>query len=313
MINRRQMLTGLAVGSTSVVSGAVHAHDQTPGASPRLAITIDDFRIEDGPVLTGAARHRAILDALGAAGVQAAGLVTGKHIASSDARAYLASWSEAGHAIGNHSYDHAYFGGARPGDLGEDIDRAAPLIAGYPTLRPWFRFPYLAEGRTAETRDRMRVDLRRRGLLNAHVTIDASDWYVNQRLLARLAQDPGADVTPYGDYLVGHLLDRARFYDGLARDVLGYSPPHTLLIHHTLTTALFLPRILEAFGNAGWIAIDADMALAHPVYRSQPDIAPCGNSLIWQLAKADGRFEHRLRSPGEDGPYEAPAMDARGL
>lgn len=187
------------------------------------------------------------------------------------------------------------------------------MLSSFPTHRPWFRFPYLAEGRTAEFRDRMRADLGARGLTNAHVTIDASDWYVNQRLLARLAADPGADGTPFGDYLVTHLLDRARFYGGLARDVLGYSPPHTLLIHHNLTTALFLPRVLGAFRDAGWAAIDADTAYAHPVFRSQPDIAPCAHSLIWQLARADGRFEDRLRSPGEDGPYEQPAMDALGL
>ena len=159
----------------------------------------------------------------------------------------------------------------------------------------------------------MRADLRQRGLSNAHVTIDASDWYVDQRMRERMAREPGVDVAPYGEFLARHLLDRASFYDGLAREVLGYSPPHTLLIHHTLAIALFLPRVLEVFRTAGWTAIDADEAFAHPLYQSQPDIAPAGNSLIWQLAKADGRFEGRLRSPGEDGPYEKPAMDALGL
>ncbi|AQR62119.1 hypothetical protein BZG35_11040 [Brevundimonas sp. LM2] len=311
MIARRQVLTGLAAGSAVVLAGGARAY--SPSDGPRFAITLDDFRFEDGPGLTGAQRHRAILDALDAGGIQAAGLITGRHVDNPAASAHLAAWSEAGHAIGNHTYSHASFGRAEPGDLGGEIDQTAVLISAHPTWRPWFRFPYLAEGRTPTLRDRFRADLRQRDLHNAYVTIDASDWYVNQRLQARLAHDPGADVTPYGDYLIAHLLDRARFYDGLARDVLGSSPPHTLLLHHMLTTALFLPRILEAFRLAGWTAIDADVAYADPVYRSQPDIAPCANSLIWQLAKADGRFDARLRSPGEDGPYEAAAMDARGL
>ncbi|MBU1324585.1 MAG: polysaccharide deacetylase family protein [Alphaproteobacteria bacterium] len=281
--------------------------------APRFAVTIDDFRFDDGPLMSGSARHRAILDALSAAGVQAAGLVTGKHVANTAGQLHLGSWAEAGHAVGNHTFDHAYHGGSAPGDLGPDIDLCAQVLPRTPALRPWFRFPYLAEGRTAEVRDRMRADLAARGLMNAHVTIDASDWYVNQRLLARLEREPGADVTPYGDYLVQHLLDRAAFYDGLARDVLGRSPAHTLLIHHNLTTALFLPRILKAFAGAGWAAIDADEAFADPVFAALPDIAPCAHSLIHQLAKADGRFDDRLRYPGEDGPYEAPAMDALGL
>ncbi len=313
MMNRRLILTGLAGGSAAMVTGCARAPVRAVGEKPRFAVTIDDFRFEDGALLTGAARHRAILDALRGAGLQAAGLITGKHVDNDAAAAHLAAWSEAGHAIGNHTYTHAYYGGSSPGDLGADIDRTTGLLKGYATLRPWFRFPYLAEGRTAEARDRMRADLRQRGLTNAHVTIDASDWYVNQRLVERLAREPGADTTPYRDYLVRHLLDRASFYDRLARDVLGYSPPHTLLIHHNLTTALFLPAILEAFRAVGWQAIDADTAFAHPVYGAQPDIAPAAHSLIWQLARADGRFEDRLRTPGEDGPYEKPAMDALAL
>ena len=313
MLNRRSILSGLAAGSVVSVAGCAHGPVAVETGGPSFAVTIDDFRFEDGALLDSTARHRAILDALSAARIQAAGLITGKHVDNVPARAHLASWAEAGHAIGNHTYSHAYYGGSGPGDLGADIDHAAPLLAAYATLRPWFRFPYLAEGRTAEFRDRMRAVLHERGLSNAYVTIDASDWYVNQRLVERLEREPGADVAPYGAYLVRHLLERAAFYDGLAREVLGYSPPHTLLIHHNLTTALFLPAILAGFGAAGWRAIDADTAMAHPVYQAQPDIAPAAHSLIWQLARADGRFEDRLRSPGEDGPYEKPAMDALGL
>jgi hypothetical protein len=88
---------------------------------------------------------------------------------------------------------------------------------------------------------------------------------------------------------------------------------HNLLLHHNLTTALFLPAVVEAFRSAGWTLVDAGFAFADPVYGSQPDIVPAANSLIWQLAKADGRFDARLRSPGEDGSYEGPSMDALGL
>lgn len=267
----------------------------------------------DGPLLTGPEKHRAILDALEAAGLQAAGFIAGRHVQDASSRRLLGQWAEAGHAVANHTHSHAYYGGSSPGDLGADIDQAACLVASYSTSRPWFRFPYLAEGRTVEARDSMRDVLRQRGLMNAHVTIDASDWYVNQRLIDRLRVEAATDPYPYGRYLVRHLLDRAAFYDGLAREVLGYSPPHVLLLHHNLTTALFLPRIIDAFRQTGWGFVSADQAFSHPLYRSQPDIAPAAHSLIWQLAKAGGRFDADLRLPGEDGAYEKPAMDALGL
>lgn len=310
-MNRRDLLAALALAPA--VLGASRAAAATQPAGPSFAVTIDDFDLGDGPLMSGAQKHEAILSALSVAGVKAGGFPTGKNIDNEAGRAALASWSGAGHLIGNHTYAHAYYGGAAPAYLGEDIDRAAALISSYPTWRPLFRYPYLAEGRTAETRDAMRTVLRERGLKNAHVTIDASDWYVNGRLLTRLAAEPDADLAPYRAFYVGHLMERARFYDALARDVLGYSPPHALLIHHKLTTALFLPDVFRAFAAAGWTAIDAETTFAHPIYDAQPTIAPAANSLIWQLAKADGRFEDRLRSPGEDGEYEKPAMDALGL
>lgn len=312
-MNRREMLSALAASSVVLGTGAAHGRASSAVEGPRFAVTIDDFQMADGPLLDGAAKHHAILTALDTVGIQAAGFVAGRHVDSEDGRMRLAEWVEAGHAIGNHTYSHAYYGGADPADLGEDIDRTARLMQGYATARPWFRFPYLAEGRTAEARDGMREVLRARQLTNGHVTIDASDWYVAQRLAERLAREPAADVAPYRDYLVAHLLDRARFYDGLARDVLGRSPAHTLLLHHNLTTALFLPDVLRAFRAEGWTAVDAEEAFADPVFRAQPDIVPAANGLIWQLAGADGRFNDRLRSPGEDGSYEKAAMDAMGL
>lgn len=313
MLNRREILYGVAAGTAVAMTGCAHGPVTVADEGLRFAVTIDDFSMGDGPLMSGAQKHEAILRALAGAGVQAAGFMTGKYIDSDVARPRVAAWADAGHLIGNHTYRHAYYGGANPGDLGADIDDVARLIDGYATYRPLFRFPYLAEGRTVAARDAMREVLRARGLSNAYVTLDASDWYVNDRLIKRLTREPDADVAPYRDYYVTHILARAAVYDRLARDVLGYSPPHNLLIHHNLATALSLPAVFEAFAAAGWTAIDADTAFAHPVYQSQPDIAPAAHSLIWQLAKADGRFENRLRSPGEDGPYEKPAMDALGL
>jgi len=311
MTTRRDLLCGLT--ALPWLAAGPSALAQEPVTGPSFAVTIDDFDINDGPLMDGPSKHRAILSALDAAGIKAAGFPAGKFIDNEAALDHLRAWADAGHTVGNHTYAHPYYGGSAPGDLAADIDRAAALLTAMPTWQPLFRFPYLAEGRTVEARDRMRGVLDQRGLRNAHVTIDASDWYVNMRLLERLTRDPTADLTPYRAFFVRHLLDRATFYDRLARDVLGYSPPHTLLLHHKLTTALFLPDLLTTFREQGWTAIDADVAFAHPVYVSRPDIAPAGNSLIWQLARADGRFDDRLRSPGEDGDYEKPAMDALNL
>lgn len=259
--------------------------------------------------MTGAAKHAAILSTLERHGIHAAGFPAGKFIDDATGRSRLQSWSNSGHLIGNHTYSHEYYGGRDPVGTIADIDRTAVLVSGYPTSRPLFRFPYLAEGKTAEARDALRAALHARGLANAHVTIDTSDWYINSRMVERLKREPDADLTLYKGYYLNHLFDRATFYDQLAHDVTGRTIPHTILLHHNLTTALFLDAALLMLRERGWKLIDAATAFADPLFAAMPDIAPAGQSLVWQLAKAHGGFEDRLRSPGEDDVYEKPAMD----
>ncbi len=71
--------------------------------------------------------------------------------------------------------------------------------------------------------------------------------------------------------------------------------------------------MLSMFKERGWRLVDAKTAFASPIFEMQPNVLPAGQSLIWSLAKADGRFEKLLRYPGEDGDYEGPKMDAAGL
>jgi hypothetical protein len=76
---------------------------------------------------------------------------------------------------------------------------------------------------------------------------------------------------------------------------------------------LFLGDLLRMFEDKGWRPIDAEVAFHDEVFRREPDTAPAGESLIWALAKETGRFETRLRYPGEDDVYEKPALDRLGF
>ncbi len=313
-LTRRSILCGVGGLGAATLSGCLRAPRLSSSAHrPALAVTIDDFRIDDGPLLSGKQKHAAILATLDRFKLQATGFPAGKYIGGTPAARCLSLWSERGHAVGCHSYAHSYYSGKDPAAFVADLDRALPLVSHFSTSVPLFRFPYLAEGRTAAGRDAARAALHQRGLSNGHVTIDASDWYIAGRLIERLSSEPHADLALYRRYYIAHLLDRAAFYDQLARDVLGETIPHTLLVHHNLTTALFLGDALEEFQNRGWRLTNANKAFAHPVYRRQPLIAPAGHSLVWQLAKEKGGYESRLRTPGEDGKYEKRNMDELGL
>jgi peptidoglycan/xylan/chitin deacetylase (PgdA/CDA1 family) len=279
---------------------------------PRVAITMDDVRWQSIPedrrpeaedrLLKHLGRRRAFLFAVG------------QNVDNPEGSGILKRWSAAGHRIGNHTYSHQpLFGKISPEDFEADILRNEDVLRGYSGFRKWFRFPALNEGQTRERRDRFRSFLAQHGYRNGAVTIDASDWYYNQRLLARMEAQRAFDVSLYRQPYLDHIWDRARFYDQLSRDVLGRSVLHTLLIHYNLLNSLFLGDLLAMFHSKGWGVIDVEEAFSDPVFTRQPDTAPAGQSLIWALAKETGKFEGRLRYPGEDDVYEKAVLDRLGL
>jgi len=303
-----------ALNSFLLRQGAAPKISPDNSVRPQLALTLDDPTLSLGSVLKWQEANARILKAIAAKDVRAALFVCGMRVDDADGAKLLTAWDQAGHLICNHSYSHKFYGERTSyADFAFDFLKNEKVIAPYHNRIFLFRYPFLKEGDTADKRDRFRALLKERGYRVGHVTIDTSDWYVSQRFVDRLSKQPNAPVAPYRDYLIAHLLDRAAFYRQLALDVLGRDIRHTLLMHFNPLNALVLPEVLSALENAGWQWIDASLAFEDPVFRSQPQIVPAGESLVWALAKETGRFNDRLRYADEDGDYEKPKMDALGL
>lgn len=284
--------------------------------SPEIAITIDDFNWDKSVKLDPDQRNRALLRALSAHdNLKAAVFVACKFADNDKGKELLREWDRAGHLIGNHSYSHKYLNSSKvtPEVYTADIEKCDAIIKAFPHFEKRFRFPYLKEGETAAKRDAVRSFLKQHGYRIGHVTIDASDWAVDDRLTARLTKDPSADVTPYRDFYLSHMWERSLYYDDLARKVLGRPVKHAILMHYNLLNALFLGDLLDMFNNKGWKLIDAANAFKDPVFAATPNIVPAGESIIWALAKETGKFDNLLRYPGEDSQYENAKMDKLGL
>lgn len=311
-MDRRQFVKN--VGMCVVAVGAGRATSlSAPRKQREIAITLDDFSLSDTPAMSAAARNQAILDAFDKYKIKAGMFVAGKHVDNETNMALVRMWDQRGHLIGNHTYSHQEYPDVDFKEFSEDILRNEALLKPLSNYKKFFRFPYLKEGKTVEQRDRMRAFLQERGYRNGHVTIDASDWYVDGRLRGRLKTNPKTDVSGYRDFYLQHIWERTSFYDELARKVLGRSVKHTLLLHHNVLNGMFLGDVMRMFERQGWKLINALDAYTDPVFSSAPRIAPAGESLIWALAKESGKFERLLRYPGEDGEYEKAKMDALGL
>jgi peptidoglycan-N-acetylglucosamine deacetylase len=294
-------------------SAAPKTSDQD-SAKPQLALTLDDPTLSLGSVIRWSEANSRILKAISDKNVRAALFVCGIRVDETDGAKLISAWDLAGHLICNHSYSHKLYGEQTSyADFAVDFLKNEKVIAPYHNRTALFRYPFLKEGDTADKRDRFRALLKERGYRVGHVTIDASDWYVSQRYIDQLSKKPKTAIGPYRDYLIAHLLDRAAFYRQLALDVLGRDIRHTLLMHFNPLNALVLPEVMSAFEAAGWQWIDASLSFEDPVFRCQPQTLPAGESLVGALAKETGRFENRLRYPGEDDIYEKTKMDILGL
>lgn len=308
-MNRRELTKLLGTG---LLASAIMPRIALAAAAPRVSITMDDFNLFGADDPTAEKRYQAILSALRAHSVKAALFVAGRNIDSAPGRRLLQQWNDAGHIIANHTYSHRNYENSDFTQYAADILRCDALIKDYPQFRRLFRFPYLKEGKTVEQRDRLRTFIADHGYRNGAVTIDASDWYIDDRLRKRLGTDPGARTTGYRDYYLQHILDRSTFYDDVSVRALGRSVKHTLLVHHNDLNARYLGDVLDQYKRRGWKLIDAEDAYTDPVFDEKPDVLPAGDSLVLALGIQNGKTK-RPRYPAEDGEYEAPNMDRLGL
>jgi peptidoglycan-N-acetylglucosamine deacetylase len=286
--------------------------------APSVAFTFDDGpQLHSTPLLSPAARNQALLDALARHQVTAALFVTvGNGADRPEGLALARAWGEAGHAIGNHTVSHL------------DLDKASVTLARYqqelldcdaviralPGYQKWFRFTYLREGNTPEKRDGMRAFLKAQGYRNAYVSLDTSDWRLDELLVKRLTADPRADVSAIRQAYLAHVWQRAQAYRQLAQQLQGRDVPQVLLLHHNLINALWLGDVIEMFTARGWAITTPPQAFADPMYALQPVSPAPGQSLLLSMARSLGlgRFEGWRRLV-DDADFEVAQLKAQGI
>lgn len=195
----------------------------------------------------------------------------------------------AGHVIADHSNTHPRLGGTSAADYLANIDAAEAWLVKQPGRRPWFRYPFLDEGgKDMAKRDAIRAGLKQRGLLNGAVTIDGSDWNMEDQALKAVKAGRKIDMAALRDLYVETHVESADFSDALMVRTLGRSPAHMILLHETDIAALFLGDLIDALRKHGWEIISADGAFADPIYRSLPETPYAGGTLTEALAWEKG-------------------------
>ncbi len=262
-------------------------------AEKRIALTFDDVPRTRGAFLTPDERTVRLIASLKRAGVkQAAFFVTPGNLTNPDGKGgerRVDAYVRAGHVIANHSFSHRPLSATATLDYIADIDRAKAWLKGRKGRRPWFRFPFLNEGRSDKVkRDAVREALKARGLRNGYVTVDGADWNLEALTTKAVRSGKSIDMAALRDLYVETMVQAAEFNDKLARQAIGRSPAHVILLHETDLAALFISDMVAGLRKAGWKIVTADQAYADPIGKASPDVPSAQGTLTEALAWEKG-------------------------
>lgn len=284
---------------------------------PIVSFTFDDGSTSDFAGFKFKEWNKMILSHLNEENLKAMFFVTGRNKTDEKGTFLLKSWNDNGHKIANHSFSHPNFNSQKNSAIlfENELMRTDIIITNLSNKVKLFRFPYLKEGEDPSKVDSIRKILVNHNYLNGYVTIDASDWYINQRLIEKinLVGLEKAKLEQFKNFYVQHIMERANYYEKRSFEINNRHISHTLLLHHNLTSALFLDDLIDKFKASGWEFIDADKAYQDKIFEKIPASNFAGESLIYSLAKQSGKYNQSLRYPAEDSQYEKGKMDKLGL
>ena len=275
-------------------------------SAPKISFTFDDPSTTDYNNYTAKFINNKILSTLKKYNIKSALFVCGKRINSPEGIELLKDWDNAGHLICNHTFSHEYFNSSKISAkyLINDILKNDSIIKIFKNYSKLLRFPFLKEGETIQKRDSIRNKLKELDYKNGHVTIDASDWYIDEQMRNIIKENPQADLEPFKQYYLLHLFDRANYYNNLSKELNGREISHTILLHDMLINAFFLDDLIQLFKSNGWEIVDAKEAYKDDVFKNQTNNIHVGESIIWSLAEQSGQYDNKLRYPAEDAEYE---------
>lgn len=268
-----------------------------------IALTFDDAPRGDGLLYTGLKRSEILLKKLEQYNVpQVAFFCTpGNKDAVSLLR--LKKYGQAGHIIANHSYTHPQIADVGVDEYILDIKKADTALNKLPGFRPWFRFPYLNEGREESTRDRIREALKEMGYINGYVTVDNYDWYLESMYQQALKEHKKINYDLLKDLYIEHIWESIRFYQNIALKTLKRSPKHVLLLHENDLAALFLDDLISFLRGEGWTIISPEEAYQDPIANHIPDVLMNGQGRVAAIARERGVAPRELVQESEDEQY----------
>jgi peptidoglycan-N-acetylglucosamine deacetylase len=108
-----------------------------------IAITLDDFPMAEGPILTLEKRTDAYIESFKKHNVKAAFFCIGSHLKTKHHFMQLTRLDSAGHFLANHTISHEHGSEKSKEEFKQDLLEMDQILSPYVNFRKWYRFPYL--------------------------------------------------------------------------------------------------------------------------------------------------------------------------
>ena len=270
----------------------------------QVALTFDDLPTH-GPLPPGVTRvdvARSIVKTLhDAKSAPVYGFVNAKKLEDTPADAeVLKVWTTAGFPLGSHAWSHMDLRKNSTAEFEKDIAANEPALRQFMPTGDWrwFRYPYLHEGDTLETKRAVAGYLKEHGYRVAEVTLSFEDYMFNPPYARCAERKDAAGIEQLKSLYVTVARDSLRSGPELARKIWGRDVKQIMLLHIGAFQTVMLPRLMELLREEGYTTIPVDEAAADPVYREEP-----AHPIVW-----NGTFLEQMLRSKNLGDVEMPAV-----
>lgn len=265
--------------SASLVLFALCVQSRASGPPLEIAFTWDDLPAHSAlpPGETREDIAKRIISAMQEAGMPPAfGFVNGIQTENEPlSAAVLRDWRSAGLPLGNHTWSHMNLGQSPLANWEADVLKDEALLASYMGRADWrwLRFPYLAEGDTADKRQGARKFLAEHGYKIAGVSMSFGDWMFNEPYARCVANHDAAAIGQLEESYLAAAAQTIDYTRAMSKALFSRDIPYVLLMHIGALDARLLPRLLNLYRERGFRFIRLEVAEQDAFYRNDLDLS----------------------------------------